>query len=181
MKNVMPVRKKLGIRTIFNLVGPLSNPASPGFQVVGVSEEWMLEPIAKALSMLGVKRAAVVHGRPGIDEVSPISTTQIYTVSEGEISKSVIDVTDFGVQPVESFEHLKVRNVEESKEKVLKALRGEGPEFVFLALNSALALHLTRGVDLMEAYNDIKEFVGTVDVLERVRSIVRASGGEPTF
>ncbi|UXD21937.1 anthranilate phosphoribosyltransferase [Ignicoccus pacificus DSM 13166] len=181
MKNVMPVRKALGIRTIFNLIGPLSNPARPGYQVLGVSKEWMLEPMAKALSTLGIKRAAVIHGRPGIDEVSPISTTQVYLIEDGEITKSVVDVSDFGARALESLDPLRVSSVEESKEKVLRAFRGEVPEAIFLGLNAAMALHVLSEKDLREAYDEVIDFIKSNDVIERIRRIVEASGGKPTF
>lgn len=157
MKNVAHVRKNLGIRTIFNLAGPLSNPARPGYQLVGVSEPWMLDVFAKALKNLGVERAAVVHGRPGIDEVSPTSTTEVYFVDRDKISYSVIDVEDFGAKPLESLEPLKVRDIKEAKEKFLRALRGEFPEAVFLGVNAAMAIHVIDGKDVSEAYLEVVE------------------------
>ncbi|ALU12074.1 anthranilate phosphoribosyltransferase [Ignicoccus islandicus DSM 13165] len=181
MKNVMPVRKKLGIRTIFNLIGPLSNPASPGYQVVGVAEEWMLQPISEALTQFNVERAAVIHGFPGIDEVSPIASTEVVLVNKGDITKTVIDVKDFGIRPLESLDPLRVKSVEESKEKVLRALSGNEPEFTFLLVNASLALHVVSGIDIKDAASSIKEFVDSVDVIEKVRRIVEASGGTPTF
>jgi len=181
MKNVMPVRRELRVRTIFNLVGPLSNPAKPGYQLLGVAKRWMLELIANALRTLGIKRAAVIHGRPGIDEVSPISTTDIILIDNNEITKTVLDVTDFGIQPLRGLENLKVRNIEESKMKVLKALRGEGDEAKFLALNAALALHVRDNIDVADAFRNVMDFLNSYDTLEGLRRIVESSGGTPTF
>jgi anthranilate phosphoribosyltransferase len=181
MKNIMPVRKELGIRTIFNLVGPLSNPARPNYQLLGVASPQLLLKMAKALSELGIKRAAVVHGRPGIDEVSPISTTDVIIIDNGELKRTVLDVRDFGVTPLQSLEPLRVKDVNESKEKVLKALQGKGPEALFLSLNAALALHVMEVLDVSEAYQRIIEFIHTHDTIEALRKIVEASGGEPTF
>jgi anthranilate phosphoribosyltransferase len=137
--------------------------------------------MAKALSELGIKRAAVVHGRPGIDEVSPISTTDVIIIDNGELKRTVLDVRDFGVTPLQSLEPLRVKDVNESKEKVLKALQGKGPEALFLSLNAALALHVMEVLDVSEAYQRIIEFIHTHDTIEALRKIVEASGGEPTF
>ncbi len=181
MKNVAPVRKALRIRTIFNLVGPLSNPARPKYQMVGVSEPWMMEPIAKALQILGVERAAVIHGRPGIDEVSPVSTTEVYMVTPDEITYTTIDVKDFGAKPLESLEPLRVKSVEESKEKFLRALRGEEPEATFLAVNTALALHVREMYDIKESYKEVMEVLKSGAAIEKLREAIIASGGEPKF
>jgi len=181
MKNVAPVRKSLGIRTIFNLAGPLSNPARPGYQLVGVSEPWMLEVFAKALNKLGVKRAAVVHGRPGIDEVSPISTTDVYLVTEDGITYTNVDVSDFGAKPLDSLDPLRVSNVEEAKEKFLRALRGEYPEAVFLGVNAAMALHVIEGADVSDAYLRVIDVLTRGEALEKLKEAIEASGGKPRF
>ena len=181
MKNVMPVRRELKVRTIFNLVGPLSNPARPGYQLLGVAKPWMMDVMAYALKLLGIKKAAVIHGRPGIDEVSPVSTTDVLLIEDGDITRTVLDVSDFGATPIKDLDKLKVSNAEESKEKVLKALSGEGDEAEFLALNAALALHVKDNLDVSDAYRSVKEFIASFDTIEGLRRIVEASGGHPTF
>ena len=75
MKYVAPLRKELGIRTVFNILGPLTNPAGATYQVMGVYDESLVEPLAQVLSNLGVKRAMVVYGRDGLDEISASNET----------------------------------------------------------------------------------------------------------
>ncbi len=181
MKNVASVRKSLKIRTIFNLVGPLSNPARPRYQMVGVSEPWMLEPIAKALQLLGIERAAVIHGRPRIDEVSPVSTTDVYIVTPDEIVYTTVDVKDFGAEPLRSLDPLRVKSVEESKKKFIRALRGEEPEATFLALNTALAMHVKEMYDISESYKEVIEVLKSGAVIEKLKEAIIASGGQPKF
>jgi len=181
MKNVAPVRKSLGIRTIFNMVGPLSNPARPGYQLVGVSEPWMLEVLARALRELGVRRAAVVHGRPGIDEVSPVSSTDVYLVDEDGITYTNLDVSDFGATPLESLEPLRVASLEEAKDKFLRALAGEYPEAVFLGVNAAMAIHVLEGIDVSEAYLRVTTTLAKGEAIQKLREVIEASGGTPKF
>ncbi len=181
MKNVVNVRRKLKIRTIFNLAGPLSNPARPGYQLVGVSEPWMLELFANVLKNLGVKRAAVVHGRPGIDEVSPVSSTDVYLVDEEGITYTNIDVKDFGIDGLDSLDPLKVSNLEEAKTKFLRALRGEEPEAIFLAVNAATALHVREAIDVADAFEKVMDTLRRGEALSKLREAIEASGGIPKF
>ena len=97
MKAVAPIRKALGIRTIFNLIGPLANPAPLTFQLVGVSEARLLRPVAEALARLGVRHGMVVHGRDGLDEVTTTDTTDVVEVRAGTISASSLEPEALGV------------------------------------------------------------------------------------
>ena len=83
MKYVGPIRKELGIRTVFNILGPLTNPASPEYFVLGVYDEYLVEPIAKVLSSLGVKHAAVIYGQDKLDEISISAPTTVCELSDG--------------------------------------------------------------------------------------------------
>lgn len=96
LRPIMPVRKSLGIRTVFNLLGPLANPVKPEFQVLGVGALAYLEPMAEALSRLGVTRAMVVHSRDGLDEISPCSLTDCIMVEQGKLRAFTIDPRALG-------------------------------------------------------------------------------------
>jgi anthranilate phosphoribosyltransferase len=96
---VIPVRKELAVRTIFNLLGPLTNPAGASRQLIGVSDAHFLERIAGALAILGVERALVVAGEDGLDEVSASAPTQVVEVNGGEIRRYLITPEDVGVTP----------------------------------------------------------------------------------
>jgi len=97
MKNVMEVRQKLGMRTVFNILGPLTNPANATHQLIGVYDASLTELIAKVLRILGLKKALVVHGAPGVDEVSVCGKTKVSQLSNGEIRTYFINPEDFGV------------------------------------------------------------------------------------
>ncbi|HJH26277.1 MAG TPA: anthranilate phosphoribosyltransferase [Methanophagales archaeon] len=98
MKNVMEVRQKLGMRTVFNILGPLTNPANATHQLIGVYDASVTEKIAKVLRILGLKKALVVHGEPGVDEVSVCRKTKVSQLSNGEIRTYFINPEDFDVE-----------------------------------------------------------------------------------
>lgn len=97
MRHVGPVRKALGYRTIFNILGPLANPANAKYQLVGVFDESLLDVYANVLKELGVHRAMVVHGSDGLDEITITGETQIAELYEGEITRKVIKPEDYGL------------------------------------------------------------------------------------
>ncbi|NQE53508.1 Anthranilate phosphoribosyltransferase [ANME-1 cluster archaeon GoMg3.2] len=97
MKNVMEVRQKLGMRTVFNILGPLTNPANATHQLIGVYDAAVTEKIAKVLRILGLKKALVVHGEPGVDEVSISGRTKVSHLENGEIETYYIEPVDFGL------------------------------------------------------------------------------------
>ena len=138
MKNVMPVRKQLGLRTVFNILGPLSNPAGAAYQVLGVFDENLIEPLAEVLKLLGCKGAMVVNG--GLDEVSIVQPTRYARLSGGRISYGQIEPTALGIQ-AENLDALKVVSPAQSAETVERVLRGEllGPCRDIVAVNAAAA------------------------------------------
>lgn len=97
MKHVMPVRKHLGIRTVFNLLGPLANPLAPDYQLLGVGHKSQLRPMAEALTKLGVTRALVVHSRDGIDELSPDQPSDGYFIEKNQMIDFNVDPKRYGV------------------------------------------------------------------------------------
>jgi anthranilate phosphoribosyltransferase len=144
MKHVAVVRKKLGIRTIFNLLGPLANPAGATYQLLGVGLPELRPLIASALGMLGTERALVVSGGDGLGEVTvagPTDVTQIDSAGEREFEWQP---TDFGV-PQSSLEAIQVQGPDESAAIVRQVLAGEsGPARDIVLLNAAAGL-LTAG------------------------------------
>lgn len=99
MKHVMPVRNNLKIRTIFNLLGPLANPTSPDYQLLGVSNKIYLDPMAKTLQKLGCKRSLVVHSDDGLDEISHCAPTRARLVSNKKIEAMIINPKEYGIAP----------------------------------------------------------------------------------
>ena len=136
-----PLRKSLGIRTIFNQLGPLVNPLRPNAQVLGVASEDLLEPMATALSKMGMNRAIVVYGSGGLDEASLQGDNKLVFVENGKLRYSKINISEFGYKNI-SNEELVVSN-SDSNEKILKSiLSGSGKisHNYVVALNSALVL-----------------------------------------
>lgn len=142
-KNVADIRKKLG-RTIFNLLGPLLNPAFPTHQLVGVYHFLLTEKIAYVLDEIGVKRALVVFGEDGYDEITITGSTKISELRDGKITTYYIDPEDFGFERCENPEELVVTDPIQSKEILQKLLQGklEGPIMDMFLLNLGGAIYL---------------------------------------
>lgn len=98
MKYVGAIRKELGFRTVFNILGPITNPANPSYQLLGVYDEYLVEPLAKVLTSLGVKRGVVVHGQDKLDEVSISAPTTVCDFGGGEYKTYTIQPEDFGFE-----------------------------------------------------------------------------------
>ena len=141
MKHAAPVRRELGVRTIFNILGPLTNPAGAANQLVGVFHPDLVGIHIRVLQRLGSRRALVVYGKDGMDEVSLGAATMVGELKDGEVSEYEIHPEDFGLH-MKSNRGLKVTDARESKEMVLEALRGvEGTPREIVALNAGTALY----------------------------------------
>lgn len=140
MKHVAPVRKRLGVPTIFNLLGPLANPAGASLQLLGVGREEIQPLLAQALVLLGTRRAVVVHGLEGLDEVSLCGPTRAAQVSAGGVQWFQWEPADFGV-PAQAMDDLVVEGPEHSAEVIRGVLGGQrGPTRDVVVLNAAAAL-----------------------------------------
>lgn len=142
MRHAAPVRRELGIRTIFNLLGPLSNPASATHQVVGIYDGSRVEQLAEALGALGLEAAWVVHGEGGLDEVSPSGPTKVAQLADGEVTSFELGPRDFGLaeMPVEA---LRGGDARRNAEIIRAVLDGEeGAPRVAVLLNAAAALQV---------------------------------------
>ena len=150
MKNVAPVRRELGVRTIFNVLGPLTNPARATHQVVGVAREEHIELVGDVLRGLGVRAGAVVHASSGIDEVGGEGPTTVYTFDEGESRRWTIDPAHFGIRA--SLDAIRGGSVDACKEAFEKVLSGErSPRADVIALNAGLVFTVClRTRDLKE-------------------------------
>ena len=149
-----PLRKSLGIRTVFNQLGPLVNPLKPNAQVLGVASEDLLEPMARALLKMGMNRAIVVHGSGGLDEASLQGENKLVFVEKGELRFSKINISDFNHENT-SNEKLVITNGNSNEEILRSVLNGSGDKSHkdVVALNSALVLWVA-GIedDLQEGF-----------------------------
>ena len=142
MKHVVPVRKELGIRTIFNILGPLTNPANVKRQVVGVYDEKLTELLAKALQKLGSEHALVVNGN-GLDELSTIESTKITELKDGEIITYSLDCQDLGISKSTLLD-LKGKNPKENAKITHSILNNEkSPCYDIVILNAGAALYVS--------------------------------------
>ena len=154
MKYAIGPRKEMAVRTVFNLLGPLTNPAAAPNQVLGVfSPDWV-EPMAHVLKALGSRHVMVVHSDDGLDEISIAAKTQVAELKDGVVTTWTLDPTDYGVT-LGSLEGLSVPDVAGSHRLVMNALTGvAGPESDIVALNAGAAIYvagltsdLASGVD----------------------------------
>ena len=140
MKYVQPIRKGLGFRTVFNILGPLANPANAAAQVMGVADENLMQIVAEALKLLGTRYAMVVHG-DGMDEISTLTTTKILELKKGQIASKELNPKDFGFA-LASIEELKVTDAKTSAKVLRDILSGKesGPSKDIVVLNAAAAI-----------------------------------------
>ncbi len=140
MKHVMPARREMGIRTVFNLLGPLTNPAGANAQVIGVYARGLVEPLARVLAELGTIRAFVVHGADGLDEISTAGESWIAEVHEGLVRTTMVRPEDFGVGRA-TIADLRGGDREENAEIIRRILAGEpGAKRDIVVVNAAAAL-----------------------------------------
>jgi anthranilate phosphoribosyltransferase len=144
MKYVAPVRRELGIRTIFNILGPLVNPAGANMELLGVYEPELIEPMAKVLCNLGVKRGMVVYGHDGLDEISISSPTTVCELRDGFIKSYEIEPEQFGLERCKK-EDLLGGTPPENAQITRDVLSGvKGPKRDAVLINSAAAIHIAK-------------------------------------
>lgn len=139
MKHVAPIRKKLGVKTIFNLLGPLSNPAGAKMQLLGVYDRKWIRPMAGALNKLGTKRAWVVHGSDGLDEITVTGDTYVAVLEKGKVTMKTLSPSDFGL-PVSNMEDLKGGDAAHNAKALRQVLSGHKSAYrdIVLANTSAV-------------------------------------------
>ncbi len=150
MKYVGSIRKELGIRTVFNILGPLTNPASPSMQLLGVYDSSLVEPLAKVLSSLGIKRGLVAYGLDKMDEISASAPTAVCEINNGEYTSYTIKPEDFDLASCHK-EELTGGTPQENAAITLSILKGEkGPKRNAVLLNSGAALYIGGKADSMK-------------------------------
>ncbi len=173
MKHVAPVRKELSVRTIFNILGPLSNPAGASMQLMGVYDESLVEPLGEVLFRLGVKRGMVVYGKDGLDEISMSAPTKVCQIRDGWFKTYTINPEDYGFKLCDKSE-LVGGNPAENAEITLNILNGEqGPKTDAVVLNAAAALYIAKqDISLNEAIEQIKEVIAKKKAVEKLNEFI---------
>ena len=150
MKYVGPIRKELGFRTVFNILGPLTNPAVPSMQLLGVYDEYLVAPLTQVLIQLGVRRGMVVYGQDKLDEISLSSPTTISEIRDGWYRVSVIKPEDFGFERCAK-EELRGGTPAENAQITLEILNGvKGPRRNAVLMNAGAALYIAGKAESMK-------------------------------
>ena len=178
MKNVAPIRKDLGIRTIFNILGPLTNPARAKRQLMGVFDKSLLRPLAEALKILGSEHVLLVHGESGLDEISLEGKTFYAELKDGRVTEGILTPQDFGLSNKTTSEvtkSLKTNSIEESKSMVLESLSSaEGSPQNIVALNAGAAIYVGGSVaSLRDGYLKAKEVIKSGEAKEILEKFVK--------
>jgi anthranilate phosphoribosyltransferase len=176
MKHAGPVRKELGVRTVFNVLGPLTNPAGARSQLLGVYAESLVPIIADVLVRLRARRAIVVHGAGGIDELSPAGPNWVVEVDGEEVRRTVIDPEALGVERCDP-EALSGGSPKENAEDIRRIMAGEtGPKRDAVLLNAAAAMLVSgRVADLAEGLEAVRDAVDSGGAAERLEDLIAFS------
>jgi anthranilate phosphoribosyltransferase len=180
MKFAAQTRKEIGIRTVFNLLGPLTNPASAKGQLLGVYDPKLTVPIANALNKLGCEEAMVVHGLDGIDEISTVGKTRIAHLKQCAVLEMEVSPKFFGIKQAKPLD-LQVSSVEESAQIICQILTGKdlyGPKAEMVLVNSAAGIIVGgKTNDFKEAMQLAKESIVSGEAYAKLKKLVSVSGG----
>lgn len=173
-----PLRRELGFRTVFNILGPLVNPIDPHFQVVGVSQSHWLAPMAECLFHLQRQRAWVVFCEAGLDEITPCAPNQILQIDHGKTTRFVLDAKTFGFEPC-SIADLKGGTPEENAQILLDILSGqEGPKRDAALLNAAAAIYVSGHAEkFQDAIAKAANAIASGQALRLLQAAKAASAG----
>ena len=176
MKYVGPIRKELGFRTVFNILGPLTNPAMPTMQLLGVYDDYLVEPLAQVLVNLGVKRGMVVYGMDKLDEISLSAPTKVCEIRDGWFKSFTITPEDFGFERC-SKDELKGGTPQENAAITRGILNGEkGPKRNAVLMNAGAALYIGGKADSMkEGIKVAEELIDSGKAAKTLESIIEIS------
>lgn len=174
MKYVAPVRKELAIRTVFNILGPLTNPAGANMQLMGVYDETLVEPLAEVLSRLGVKRGMVVYGTDGLDEISASAPTKVCEIRDGWCRSFVLDPRDYGFELCGKSD-LVGGTPQENAQITLDILNGvKGAKRNAVVLNAAAALTIAKkDLSFEQAVKEVEEVIDSGSALAKLNEFIR--------
>jgi anthranilate phosphoribosyltransferase len=174
MRFVAPVRKELSIRTIFNILGPLSNPAGASLQLMGVYDETLVEPLAQVLLNLGVKRGLVVYGLEGLDEISLVGKTKVCEIRDGWVKNYELDPRDYGFELCKK-EDLVGGTPKENAEIIKDIFMGKkGPKRDIVVLNSAAALYIgSENITFEEAIKEVQKVIDSGKAFEKLNQLIK--------
>ena len=172
MKYVGPTRKKIGKRTIFNMIGPLSSPAFVERQVVGVFDKKLLKIFADGLKSLNIKFAWIVHSEDGLDEISPYAKTNVIELKNGKISEIIIDPKEMNVD-AENFNNILGGNTQFNAKKIIDIFKGEDNDFSkAVCLNASAGLIVSENQkNIIDAYSITRKHILSGNAYEHIKKI----------
>ena len=178
MKYVGAIRKELGFRTVFNILGPLTNPGHPSMQLLGVYDEYLVQPLAQVLMNLGVKRGMVVYGQDKLDEISLSAPTTVCEFKDGWMKNYVITPEQFGLQRCTK-QDLVGGTPEENAEITRKILAGEkGPKRDAVLMNAGAALYIGgKAESLADGIKLAAELIDSGKATETLNRLIEVSNG----
>ena len=176
MKYAGPVRKSLGVRTVFNILGPLANPAGATVELMGVYDKSLVEPLACVLANLGVKRGAVVHGFDGLDEITATNKTYVCEINNGTFTSYEFDPKEYGFEYADKTE-LEGGDATVNAEITRRVLGGEqGGKRTAVVLNAGMAIYLAKdGITLAEGIEEAKHIIDSGKALATMEQFVKAT------
>ena len=177
MKYVGAIRRELGFRTVFNILGPLTNPIKPSRQLLGVYDEYLLEPLAKVLTSLGVKNGMVVYGREKLDELSTAGETAVCEFNNGEYNSYVLTPEQFGLTR-STKQDLEGGTPEENAAITRDILSGKdkGPKFETVLLNAGATLYIAgKATDIADGIEKARELIDNGEALKAMERFVDLS------
>jgi len=172
MKYVGPTRKKIGKKTIFNMIGPLSNPALVERQVVGVFDKKLLKIFGNALKNLNIKFAWIVNSEDGLDEISPYAKTNIIQIKDNKISEILIDPKDLNIN-AQGFDNLLGNDAEFNANKMIDIFKGEDNDFSkAVCLNAAAGLIVAeKNFNFIDAYKNVRQHILSGKTYKHIKSL----------
>ena len=179
MKYVGPIRRELGIRTVFNILGPLTNPSYPEYMLLGVYDERLVNPLAKVLMSLGVRRGMVVYGTDHLDEISVSAPTKICEFRDGYYRDLTIRPEDFGLKTA-SREEIVGSTPEENAQTTRDILSGKitGAKRDIVLMNAGAGLFIAgKAESLKDGVRLAAELIDSGKALEKIKEMIEVSNG----
>ena len=176
MKYAAPVRRELGVRTLFNLLGPMTNPATARRQVMGVFDKALTVKLAKVLQQLGSEHVLVVHGADGMDEISFTGDTFVAELKNGQVSEYVLNPTQLGLG-IHRLKDIQIQNAEESKAIILDVLKGKkGSARDIVLMNAGAAIYVAGIASSLQAgIEKAAEVIDNGAALEKLNQLIACS------
>ena len=176
MKHAAPVRRELGVRTLFNLLGPMTNPATARRQVMGVFDKNLTGKLAQVLQKLGSEHVLVVHGADGMDEISFTGDTYVAELKNGQVTEYVLNPAQFGMA-THQLKDIRIQNAEESKAMILDVLNGKlGAARDIVLMNAGAAIYVSgQAASLQAGIHKAAEVIDSGAALEKLNQLIERS------